>query len=119
MKTLTTAVTLGAFCAVAFACDAVVRSLHLRFSSAVIALIAVLAVLVLRRSVDAPVARAARELQRWFPLFFVPACAGVIADGTLLRGHVAAVAGVLAVSTLLGAVAGAAAGVVAARAART
>ncbi len=83
-------------------CDAFVAYAHLRFSSAVLGMLVLLALLAVRRRIDPPLERAAHLLLRWFALLFVPACVGVMQYGTLLAHAWLGVCVTLVLSTLIG-----------------
>lgn len=104
------AIGIALFCALGLAVQIACSAAHLRFSAAVAALLVALVAIAVRRRIDAPVARGASSLLTWFPLFFVPACAGIIDLGPMLHTVWLAVGAILIVSTLLGLLAGVACG---------
>lgn len=86
-RSLRIAIGLASFIAIAWGSDQLFARLHVHFSSAVFALLVVLGICFARRGVDVPLERGAHVLLRWFPLFFVPACVGVL-HYTSLLSHV-------------------------------
>jgi holin-like protein len=70
-------------------------------SLAVGGLLALLALLFLRRRVDPPIDLTSRWLLRWFPLFFVPAGVGVIRYLALIRVYWLGLAVALVLSVAL------------------
>ena len=94
------------FCALGWAVQACFGIAHIAFSSAVAALIVALLLLFVRRRIDAPVARGSALLLRAFPLFFVPACVGIVDLRATLQSVWIGVCAVLVLSTGLGLAAG-------------
>lgn len=102
MRNLTPIAAMASLIVLAAVVDALFAVFHVHFSSAVFGLLVLLGLIVLRRRVDTPLARAAHGLLRWFPFFFVPASVGVMEYAGTLRNSLAGVVAALVLSTLLG-----------------
>ena len=112
------AIALLALLGLGLGCDFFLHALRWSFSSAVLGMVALLGLVIARGRVDTPLERAAHLLLRWFPLFFVPACVGVMEYGAVIAHAWLGLAVALVGSTLLGIVAAASVGTLLARNAR-
>lgn len=93
---------LAVLVALSWAVDRAFAAFHVHFSSAVCAMLVVLAICFTRRRTGTSLERGSHVLLRWFPLFFVPACVGVMRYGRLLAHGWAGLAAAMVLSSIAG-----------------
>lgn len=93
---------LAALVALSWGIDRLFSFERIHFSSAVAAMLAVLAICFARGRAGASLERGAHVLLRWFPLFFVPACVGVMRYASVLAHQWLGLAAAMVLSSVAG-----------------
>lgn len=101
-RAVRTAAGLAVLVALSWGLDRLFSFERIRFSSAVAAMLVVLAICFARGRAGASLERGAHVLLRWFPLFFVPACVGVMRYASLLANHWLGLAAAMVLSSIAG-----------------